>query len=470
MERAAITSRAAGGRVPPGTTLVVGLGLSGRAICRHLARRGVAFMVADTREAPPGLDDFRAAHPGVAVHLGPLQDLDLMEAEEVVLSPGVDPQTPGLEALAGRVNPASGEPRLVGEIALFVREAAAPIAAITGSNAKSTVTTLVGEMAQESGVKAAVGGNLGRPALDLLDEVGDAELYVLELSSFQLETTPRLGAECALFLNLSEDHLDRHGDMPGYRAAKLAIFRGAHHAVVNADDPLTWPEGELPVIDRFTVAPPLDNEWGVASHAGADWLMHGERPLMPVAAMRLAGRHHQANALAALAMGHRLGFPLSAMRRVLERFSGLPHRSELVAEVGGVRWINDSKGTNVGATLAAIAGLGPTLEGRLILLAGGVGKGADFTPLAEPLARFGREAILFGTDAGHLEAALAGALPMTRSADLSAALARAAAIAEPGDAVLLSPACASLDQFANYQARGDAFRDWVHHHQAQEGA
>ncbi|MEQ5801749.1 UDP-N-acetylmuramoyl-L-alanine--D-glutamate ligase [Halomonas sp. H10-9-1] len=469
MERDASATQVAVIPVPPGTTLVVGLGLSGRAICRHLARRGVPFMVADTRQAPPGLDDFRATHPGVVVHLGPLEALDLEAAEEVVLSPGIDPHAPGLAAMAGRVNPATGEPRLVGEIALFVRAAQAPIVAITGSNAKSTVTTLVGEMAREAGVRVAVGGNLGTPALDLLDEVPDAGLFVLELSSFQLETTPRLGAECALFLNLSEDHLDRHGDMAGYRAAKLAIFRGARHAVVNADDALTWPADEVPAIDRFTSGQPQGDDWGVAGRADGDWLMHGESPLMPVAAMRLAGRHHQANALAALAMGHRLGFPLAAMRAVLERFPGLPHRSELVAEAGGVRWINDSKGTNVGATLAAIAGLGPTLEGRLVLLAGGVGKGADFTPLAEPLARFGREAILFGADAGRLEAALAGRLPITRVADLATALARAATIAEPGDAVLLSPACASLDQFANYQARGDAFRDWVHHHLAQEG-
>ncbi|MFP4137798.1 MAG: UDP-N-acetylmuramoyl-L-alanine--D-glutamate ligase [Halomonas sp.] len=458
---------AAVGRVPPGTTLVVGLGLSGRAICRHLARRGLPFMVADTRGSPPGLDDFRAAHPGVAVHLGPLEALDLEAAKAVVVSPGIDPRTPGLEALAGRIDTATGEPRLIGEIALFVREARAPIAAITGSNAKSTVTTLVGEMAREAGLRVAVGGNLGTPALDLLEEAPDAELFVLELSSFQLETTPRLGAETAAFLNLSEDHLDRHGDMAGYRAAKRRIFRGARHAVVNAEDPRTWPDTEVPAIERFTTRTPEAGEWGIGRQRGADWLMHGEAALMPVAAMRLAGRHHQANALAALAMGHRLGLPLAAMRTVLERFPGLPHRSELVAKAGGVSWINDSKGTNVGATLAAIAGLGPTLDGRLILLAGGVGKGADFTPLAEPLGRFGREAILFGADAERLANALSGSLPLTQVADLAEALDRAAAIVRPGDAVLLSPACASLDQFTDYRARGEAFRAWVERHLAE---
>ncbi|SEK61545.1 UDP-N-acetylmuramoyl-L-alanine--D-glutamate ligase [Halomonas daqiaonensis] len=444
-------------KVPKGATLVVGLGASGRAICRHLEQRDVPFMVADTRAMPPGVTDVRAAHPGIEIHCGPLAELELSEVEEVVLSPGVDPYTPGLEGLTERSREATGEPVLVGEIALFVREARAPIAAITGSNAKSTVTTLVGEMAREAGVRVAVGGNLGTPALDLLEATPDAELFVLELSSFQLETTPRLGAETAAFLNLSEDHLDRHGDMAGYRAAKRGIFRGARHAVVNADDPMTWPEGPLPALDRFTIRAPAGSDWGIARRAGRDWLMHGGEPLMLADEVRLPGRHNQANALAAMAMGHRLGLPLPAMLEVLRRFPGLPHRGELVAEVAGVRWINDSKGTNVGATLAAIEGLGPTLEGRLILLAGGVGKGADFQPLAPPLARHGREAILFGRDAGRLEDALAGHLPLARVPDLAAAIVRAAEIAEPGDCVLLSPACASLDQFSDYQARGEAF-------------
>ncbi|MDN3555634.1 UDP-N-acetylmuramoyl-L-alanine--D-glutamate ligase [Halomonas maura] len=451
-------------KVPKGMTLVVGLGVSGRAICRHLQRLGRPFMVADTRAEPPGLEAFRDAHPGVAVHCGPLTDLDMDAAREVVVSPGVDPRSPGLDALAGRRG-AQGEPLVVGEMALFVRACRAPIAAITGANAKSTVTTLLGEMAAEAGRRVAVGGNLGTPALDLLAERPDAELYVLELSSFQLETTPCLGAETAAFLNLSEDHLDRHGDLAGYRAAKLGIFRGARHGVVNAEQPDTWPAAPLAVLDRFTTRPPEAGEWGIGEHddgAGPrPWLMHGDVPLMPAEAVRLPGRHNQANALAALAMGHRLGLGLAAMRRVLERFSGLPHRGELVAEHGGVRWINDSKGTNVGATLAAIAGLGPTLAGRLVLLAGGLGKGADFTPLAAPLARHAREAILFGRDAERLATALGDAVPLTRVDDLEAAMARAVAIAEPGDCVLLSPACASLDQFRDYQARGEAFRQAV---------
>ncbi len=451
-------------KVPKGVTLVVGLGVSGRAICRHLARLDVPFMVADTRSAPPGLEEFQAAHPQVALHCGPLAALDMSEAEEVVVSPGIDLRTPGLAELRERRRAADGEPLVVGEIALFVRACRAPIAAITGSNAKSTVTTLLGEMARESGRRVAVGGNLGTPALDLLSSEPEADLYVLELSSFQLDTTPWLGAETAAFLNLSEDHLDRHGGMAEYRAAKLAIFRGARHGVVNAEDPQTWPEAPLPSLDYFTTGTPEGQAWGIAHHAGRDWLMHGEERLLPADEVRLAGRHNQANALAALAMGHRLGLPMAAMCRVLRRFEGLPHRGEVVADVAGVRWINDSKGTNVGATLAALAGIGPTLPGRLVLLAGGMGKGADFRPLAAPLARHGREAVLFGCDAQRLAQALEGQVPTTVVADLEAALVRASRVAQPGDCVLLSPACASLDQFANYQARGEAFRRWVNRH------
>ncbi|MHB0774339.1 UDP-N-acetylmuramoyl-L-alanine--D-glutamate ligase [Halomonas sp. WWR20] len=454
-------------RVPRGYTLVVGLGVSGRAIARHLQRQGTPFMMADTRPQPPGLEAFRAEHPQIEIHCGPLTSLDLHQVHEVVLSPGVDPLTPGLEQLSVKEVDSAG-PGIVGEIALFRRECQAPVAAITGANAKSTVTTLLGEMAREAGLRVAVGGNLGTPALDLLAEHPDAELFVLELSSFQLETTPWLGAETVAFLNLSEDHLDRHGDMAGYRRAKQRIFNGARHAVVNAEDRLTWPEDTQIPVDAFTTQPPRAGEWGIGEPDGhlarperEPWLMHGERPLMPAHAVRLPGRHNQANALAALAMGTHLGLPLAAMRGVLERFAGLPHRGELIVEHGGVRWINDSKGTNVAATLAALTGLGPTLQGKLVLLAGGMGKGADFAPLAPVLARYAREAVLFGADAPRMAKTLKDSVAITHVADLPAAMARAEQIARPGDCVLLSPACASLDQFPNYMARGEAFRRWL---------
>lgn len=453
-------------QVPSGVTVAVGLGVSGMAICRHLQRMGRRFVVIDTRESPAGLEAFRQQFATVPLRLGPLDGLDLSAADEVVLSPGIDPYQSPFAALLDELNPQTGEPRLIGEIALFRRACQGHIAAITGANAKSTVTTLVGEMAREAGLRVAVGGNLGTAALDLLASEPNAELFVLELSSFQIETTPCLAADSVAFLNLSEDHLDRHGDMPGYRRAKLGIYRGASQAVFNADDPMTWPEAPLAVQSRFTLGTPVtgSDDWGVVEQQGNAWFVRGESPLFPVAEMRLKGRHHQANALAAMAMGAQLGLPISAMRTVLARFGGLPHRSELIAEIDGVAWINDSKGTNVGATLAAIEGLGPALSGRLVLLAGGVGKGADFRPLAEPLARYAREAILFGADADKLEAALGGHVSLTQVADMQDAMERARMIAEPGDAVLLSPACASLDQFINYLARGDAFRAWVERH------
>ncbi|QJQ96408.1 MULTISPECIES: UDP-N-acetylmuramoyl-L-alanine--D-glutamate ligase [Halomonadaceae] len=461
-------------KVPQGMTLVVGLGVSGRAICRHLDREGTPFMVADTRPAPPGVDDFRATHPGVAIHCGALTELDLEAVEEVVLSPGVDPRTPGLECLTGRVREATGEPVLVGEIALFVRRCRSPIAAITGSNAKSTVTTLLGEMARAAGRRVAVGGNLGTPALDLLHDEPDADFYVLELSSFQLEMTPRLGAETVAFLNLCEDHLDRHGDMQGYRLAKQGIFRGAHHAVVNADDPLSWPLEPMKRVECFTCHSPEEGEWGVglneAGGSAAPWLLHGQIPLLPCAEVKLKGRHNQANALAALAMGHRLELPMAAMLDVLRRFPGLPHRGELIAEIDGVDWINDSKGTNVGATLAAIVGLGPTLSGKLVLLAGGMGKGADFTPLAAPLAEHARAVLTFGVDGERLARALRGRVSVHEVEDMMSAMAQAKTLAEPGDCVLLSPACASLDQFSSYQERGEVFRRWVQQQQGRERA
>jgi UDP-N-acetylmuramoylalanine--D-glutamate ligase len=368
---------------------------------------------------------------------------------------------PGLKELADKLNPRTGEPMVVGEIALFVRAAKAPIAAITGSNAKSTVTTLLGEMAAAAGVNAAVGGNLGTPALDLLASHSEAALYILELSSFQLETTPHLGASCAAFLNLSEDHLDRHGDMHGYRLAKQRVFIGAQHAVANADDPLTWPVHAVAQVAYFSHSDPLDGEWGLARHHDKLTLMQGATPWLAIDELKMAGQHNHLNALAALAMGQALGFASAPMCSALREFKGLPHRSEVIARINDVTWVNDTKGTNVGATLAAINGIGATLEGRLILLAGGVGKGADFTPLAKPLKACARHVLLFGLDAPRLAAALHGHVMTQQVDDLTQAMQAAFELAQPGDCVLLSPACASLDQFANYQERGEVFRRWV---------
>ncbi|WP_322974100.1 UDP-N-acetylmuramoyl-L-alanine--D-glutamate ligase [Larsenimonas rhizosphaerae] len=437
-------------QVPDGVTLVVGLGVSGMAIARHLACEDVPFMMADTRVAPPGLAAFQAEFPAVAVYTGELSALDMRLAREVVISPGVSPLTPGLPS------------RVVGELALFARRRqrfpASRLVAITGSNAKSTVTTLVGAMAQAQGIKAAVGGNLGLAALELPE---DADVYILELSSFQLETTEPLHADVACYLNLSEDHLDRHGDLSGYGRAKQRVFEGAHLAIANRQDPLTHPVvPSMPTAFFTRKAPRSPDEWGLADRDGERWLMHGEIPLIKAADVVMQGEHNLTNALAALAIGEAMGWSMASMCRVLASFKGLPHRMELITHHKGVAWINDSKGTNVGATLAAIDGLRAECDGQLILLAGGIGKGADFSPLARALRGCG-QAIVYGRDRALLEVALAPHVAVQCVDTLAEACQAAVACSRSGDVVLLSPACASLDQFENFEARGEAFRQYV---------
>ena len=441
--------------IPVGATAVVGLGISGQAIVHHLAAQGQALVALDGNPDSPGVAWVKQHYPDIPVWAGDITTLDLRPAAEVVLSPGVDPHQSVFEAVSDKV---------IGEIGVFARDLPAdmPVIAITGSNAKSTVTTLVGEMAIAAGHQPGIGGNLGVPALQLLDEKGH-DLFVLELSSFQLETTPSLRTRVSAFLNLSEDHLNRHGDMAGYRAAKQRIFLDAQHAVVNADDPATWPEGEPAYeVILFGLEAPGEAEWGVVHDAGGNpWLAHGALMVMRLDELPLQGLHHYANALAALAIGTAMGWSIDAMCKVLREFKGLEHRAQIVGEFDGVCWVNDSKGTNVGASLAAIEGIGPTIDGQLIWLGGGIGKGADFTPLAAPLARYARAAILFGRDAKLIEQALDDAVPIHHVATMVEAQELALTLAEAGDVVLLSPACASQDQFRNYNERGNIFRDKV---------
>lgn len=441
--------------IPVGATAVVGLGISGQAIIRHLVTQGRTLVALDGNPDSSGVAWVKKHYPDMAVWAGDLNTLDLMPAAEVVLSPGIDPHQPVFDAVRERV---------IGEIGVFARDlpAGMPVVAITGSNAKSTVTTLVGEMAEAAGHQPGIGGNLGVPALQLLDE-GGHDLFVLELSSFQLETTPSLRTRVSAFLNLSEDHLNRHGDMAGYRAAKQRIFLDAQHAVVNADDPATWPDGEPAYeVILFGLDEPGEAEWGLEADAGGNlWLAHGALMVMRLDELPLQGLHHYANALAALAIGTAMGWPIDVMCNVLREFSGLEHRAQIVGEFDGIRWIDDSKGTNVGASLAAIEGIGPTISGQLIWLGGGIGKGADFTPLAEPLAEHARAVILFGRDAALIEQALGGVVPVYHTVTMVEAQELALTLAEAGDVVLLSPACASQDQFLNYNERGNIFRDKV---------
>jgi UDP-N-acetylmuramoylalanine--D-glutamate ligase len=302
-----------------------------------------------------------------------------------------------------------------------------------------------------------VGGNLGEPALDLLAD--DRELYVLELSSFQLETTASLEPAVAALLNVSPDHLDRYADLAAYAAAKARVLQGAAVAVLNADDPLVQAMAGGTARWYFTLGEPQGPDWfGLRSDGGDTWLCRGGETLLRAAELLIPGRHNLANALAALAMGEALGLPRDAMLTALRSFRGLPHRTEFVAAAGGVAWFNDSKGTNPGACIAALEGLHDGSAARTVLIAGGDGKGADFTALAPVVARCARAVVLLGRDAPLLAAALHATVPLVEVADLRAAVARAAELAEPGDRVLLSPACASFDMFRNYEQRGELFK------------
>jgi UDP-N-acetylmuramoylalanine--D-glutamate ligase len=465
----AIGNRHGGQRV-----LVVGLGVSGASALRYLVRQGAEVVVTDSRAAPAGADALRAEFPQVEFRLGAFcAPQPLSQFALAVVSPGIALDEPFVRELD-----ASGV-ELVGDIELFARAIQRfPIAdsrfpsviGITGSNGKSTVTMLVGEMAKAAGIRVAVGGNLGTPALDLLGD--DVELYVLELSSFQLETTRSLRCAAATVLNLSQDHLDRHGTMERYGAIKARIYAGCGTAIVNRDD-----ERALALVRESGIgnresarllsfglrAPVRTGDYGLVEKNGREWLAVATpdsrfpTPVLQVEDLKIFGRHNWANALAALALADAAGIDRDAQRAALRSFPGLPHRCEFVRELDGVRYFNDSKGTNVGSTLAALNGL----PAPIVWLGGGQGKGQSFVELRAPLARKGRAAVLFGADAAAIERDLRGATPVYREPDLFAALARARGLAVAGDQILLSPACASFDQFRNYLERGDRFRDAV---------
>ena len=393
-------------------------------------------------------------YPQVEVRCGELDVEFLCRATELYVSPGLALATPALQQAAAR------GVQMSGDIELFARHAKAPIIAITGSNAKSTVTTLVGEMAKAAGKKVAVGGNLGTPALDLLAD--DVELYVMELSSFQLEATHSLNAEVATCLNVSEDHMDRYSGMQAYHLAKHRIFRGARQVVVNRDDALSRPlqADQLPCWS-FGLSKPDFNGFGLIEEAGEKCLAFQFDALLPVRELKIRGAHNQSNALAALALGHAVGLPFAAMLEALKHFTGLAHRCQWVGELRGAHYYDDSKATNVGAALAAIEGLGADINGKLLLIAGGDGKGADFSALRVPVAHYCRAVVLLGRDAARLAEALDGAAVQVRVNSLEEAVAQCAALAQPGDAVLLSPACASLDMFKNFEERGRLFAQAV---------
>ncbi|MEZ5530263.1 MAG: UDP-N-acetylmuramoyl-L-alanine--D-glutamate ligase [Porticoccaceae bacterium] len=428
--------------------VIVGLGVTGLSVARHLARLGERFAICDTRAQPPKLEQLQQELPDVPVMLGGLSDDALLDADEVILSPGLTRQHPAVQRAI-----AAGIP-VINDIELFARAANAPIVAITGSNGKSTVTTLVGEMCADAGVSAGVGGNLGVPALDLLDPA--AQLYVLELSSFQLESVLAMNAEVATVLNISADHMDRYAGLLDYHQAKHRIFIGARQVVINRDDALTTPMvGEAVKQWSFGLGQPDFKGFGMRAHQGEPWLFYQFEPLMAERELGIKGRHNTANALAALALGNAVGLPMASMLATLRHFKGLEHRCQVVDERQGVTYINDSKATNVGATLAAIAGLA---QGEnLILIAGGQGKGQDFAPLATALPGAVKQLVLIGEDGPEIDNVVSGAVATVYATGMEAAVAAARQVAQPGDVVLLSPACASFDMFKGFEDRGRCF-------------
>ena len=427
--------------------VVAGLGKTGVSVVRFLLRSGWKLTVTDSRTLPPGLDELRQIAPGLQVSAGRLDESLLAGADAVVASPGL-PQSDPFFVAARRL----GVP-VIGDIELFARSGAGPVVGITGTNGKSTVTTLVARMAEKAGRVTRAGGNLAPPALDLLDGA-PADLYVLELSSYQLETTQSLRLAAATVLNVTPDHLDRYADTNAYAAAKARIFERATVAVINLDDPIVASMA-MDASQRVTFSLHADAgaDYSLQRHDEEDWLVcRGERALR-VKDLRIVGLHNAANALAALALGEALGLARPAMLAALKEFPGLPHRSEWVADVAGVRYVNDSKGTNVGATLAAVAGF----AGPLLLVLGGDGKNQDFSPLRAALAGKVKLALLIGRDASRIADVLKGVCAVQDCASLEEAVVAAARAAQPGDTVLLSPACASLDMFRDYAHRGEVF-------------
>ena len=432
-------------------TLIVGLGKTGLSIARYLSANDVSFAVMDTRAEPPSADVLKSEFPEVECHFGVLSAEVMCTSQRMIVSPGIALATPEIEKAR------SLGIEVIGDIELFAREAKAPIAAITGSNGKTTVTTLLDQMAKAAGIKVATGGNIGMPALELLAQ-RKTELYILELSSFQLETTESLRSKAACILNISEDHLDRYaGRIDLYAAAKAKIYKNCDIKIVNRDDTKVVNLASDSRAVTFGSGPTHQGHYGVMLDKGARWLAKGEDKLLNTAEMKVVGRHNEVNALAALAIAEAVGIDQQACLEVLKSFEGLEHRTQWVGEHNAINWYNDSKGTNVGATVAALQGL----PGKTVLIAGGEGKGADFTPLAEVVQKYARAVVLFGEDAELIALALKGDIPIVFAKHMRDAVKQAKSLANIGDNVLLSPACASFDMFDNYEQRGHVYMETV---------
>ena len=424
--------------------LVVGLGNTGISVAHYLHGLGFQFAIIDSRAKPPMMDEFFQKMPDTPVFTGGFDEAAFKVATHLAVSPGVSLNEQAI--IKARANGS----KIVSDIDLFACSVDTPIVAISGSNGKSTVTTMLGEMAKAAGIAVGVGGNLGTPALDLL--ALNAQLYVLELSSFQLERTSALNALAATVLNISADHLDRHADLAEYAREKQRIFRGEGVMVINIDDPVVLVmQDHRRTTTTFSINKNAD--FYLNYQGDREYLMHHESCLMPLADLPLEGRHNAANALAALALGSTLGLDQQVMCDALRKFKGLSHRMQRVAEIRGVTWVNDSKATNIGACVAALQGYAQ----KVILLAGGDAKGADMSELMPAIKEKAKCVVLMGKDAELIKQALNGCVPVYSADNMTQAVQIAADLAEVGESVLLSPACASLDQYKNYQDRGEKF-------------
>lgn len=425
--------------------LVVGLGATGLSIARHLRRADIDAMFFDSREQPPGIDELEKVWPDAELLLG---DVKLPAGvARIIASPGIADSHPLLKSARKK------RVEIVSDIELFAREVKAPFIAVTGSNGKSTVTTLLYHMCIADGRETLAGGNLGEPALDLLDHPAP-QIYVLELSSFQLQRTQKLPAAVAVLLNVSPDHLDWHADEAEYRRSKYRVYREARAAVVNRSDATARKHtGHCEQVVSFGLDTPEEGQFGLVVEDGETYLARGQVLLLSIRDLAMYGVHNQLNALAALAAGELIGLAVPAMLQVLVEFTGLPHRMQFVARIGAVDYINDSKATNVAAAVASVN----SVDGMMVIIAGGDAKGGDFAEFATSLEGKLRAAVLIGQDAEKIAAALDSVMPVRFATDMADAVQTAAACAESGDTVLLAPACASFDQFDNYMARGDAF-------------
>ncbi|OGV49107.1 MAG: UDP-N-acetylmuramoyl-L-alanine--D-glutamate ligase [Legionellales bacterium RIFCSPHIGHO2_12_FULL_42_9] len=437
--------------------LVAGLGKTGYSIAHYLKRKNQPFIAFDTRSEVLGLDEFKTTFPGVDLFLHDLPQTIYPTLTAVIMSPGISLDEPFLQCAREQAIP------IYGDIECFAQEVQKPVIAITGTNGKSTVTTLVGEMVKKAGFKVAVAGNIGDPVLDRLNDDANYDFWVLELSSFQLDLTHSLAPKAAALLNVTPDHLDRHHTMAAYVAAKQRVYQGANALIYNRQDPHTLPQKGA--FDARVVSYGLDEgahgNWGILEKDRVLYLAQGQECVLPVEQLRIKGKHNWQNALAACALAGAAGVAREAMVAVLTEFPGLAHRCQWVRTLDSVEWINDSKGTNVGATESAIAGIGGFMQGKIVLIAGGLGKGADFAGLRQPVLDYVRLLVLIGQDADKIASDLTDTVPIVRASTIEEAVGQARVYAKPGDVVLLSPACASFDMFRDFNHRGEVFTQLV---------